>query len=166
MITKEQFDAQLGRLIDTFGDRAFSEQRAYMIWKTVSHLTRDDFQDIVDNFIRCAKQAPLPAEFSEAVSKKGGRGGVLVLGELRPKETALCHDCADSGFVRLWRKDGADDWAKWVIGSAPCHCQRGAELIEVAKRKRKVDLGPQFSDYWRRSYSVMRPYDDSAGPNV
>jgi len=159
MIAREQFDAQLNRLIDTFGDRAFSEQRSFMIWKIVAHLDREDFQEIVDNFIRCAKHAPLPAEFSEAVGKRGGRGLALVLGEMRPLVEANCKDCCDSGFIRLHRSEGAETWAKWAVGSAPCHCVRGAELIEAAKRKRKVDLGPQFADHWLKSYSIIPPIE-------
>jgi len=160
-INHAQFRLQVDRLVDTFGERAFSDQRETMIWEMVQGLDYDFVIAIVDSFIRGAKQAPLPADFSEAIAKAEKHGAKLYrLGENRPKEIARCRSCADSGFARVVRKDGADAWAKWSHGSAPCHCARGRELIEAGRRMRPspFDLGGQYGDHWTKSYRIISPW--------
>ena len=152
-VTRDEFQFQFSRLIDAFGDKGFSEQRELMIWSILKNLPYVAVIGIVDNFIRCAKYPPLPADFSEAVSKCGVKGE-MILGDIQ--EIAKCQDCDDSGFVRLERLPQHDAWAKWIQGSAPCHCNRGSMLIEAGKRMKPKahDAGPQFNDYWRRSYRI------------
>lgn len=159
MITREQFLLQVQRLCSTFGDRNFPEQRSAMIWDSVKDLDYEPVIGIVDGFIRGSKSTPLPIEFSEAAKeiRKGMGAKQYALGEVQPQNIAKCWDCGDSGFIRLRRNQEHDEWAKWHIGSAPCHCYRGRDLIAAAKRMKKgpTDLGPQFSDNWKKSYTVL-----------
>lgn len=172
IVSRAQFDLQVDRLSDTFGDRYFPEQRTLMMWDAAKGKDYDAIIGVVDNFIRCAKQAPLPAEFSVAVSEATkGSQKKYALGDLQPKEIASCRDCADSGFIRLLRNKEYDEWAKWQCGSAPCHCYRGKALgIAAKKAKSSCDLGPQFGEHWRKSYSVLDPWsgyeDENHGPGA
>ncbi len=154
-ITRDQFQLQIDRLTDTFGGNKFPDQRSAMIWDDVSDLPYETVIAIVDTFIRNSKFAPLPGDFSEAVKACGIQIKRYALGETQPREIARCHDCMDSGFIRLTRNETFEPWAKWESGSAPCHCHRGKMLIEAGKRKPKdpIDLGAQFNDSWLRSYS-------------
>lgn len=156
MITKDQFRLQMERLIDTFGDR-FPAQRELMIWESVDDLEYSQVIRIVDSFIRKSKTAPLPADFGEAVAleRKSTGSKTYALGELQPRETCRCLDCADSGFIRLERIAGHQAWAKFETGSAPCHCDRGA----LISRNQKYNLGPQFNDAWRSSYKILPAYE-------
>ncbi len=86
------------------------------------------------------------------------------LGEIQPRGIAKCWDCGDSGFVRLTRKQEFEEWARWSSGSAPCHCPRGAELISAAARRSPpLDLGPQFNDLWKTSYSINPSWHEDDG---
>lgn len=165
MITREQFQLQIDRLTDTFGDKAFPDQRVSMIWESAQEHLYPTVIAVVDQFIRNSKSAPLPGDFAEALSASKSEKRKYALGELRPKEICQCMDCADSGLIRLTRKESFEEWAKWSSGSAPCHCFRGRMAIEAAARKPKhpLDLGTQFSDHWRNSYSVIREYEAMGG---
>ncbi len=155
-ITRDQFQLQIDRLADTFGDRFFPEQRTLMIWDYVRGIEYSIVISIVDGFIRGSKTPPLPSDFSQAtaeVARSSGRK--YALGEIKPREICKCFDCADSGFVHVIRIDGHDEWAKWENGSASCHCPSGRELIAAAKRmKSPTDLGSQFSEHWKKSYRI------------
>lgn len=152
MITRDQFQLQVDRLCDCFGDRHFPDQRVRMIWDSAEGNEYQTVIAIVDGFIRSSKHAPLPADFSEAINEatKGSKRK-YALGELQPREIAKCQDCLDSGFIRLNSEN--------VIGSAPCHCHRGKMLIEAGKRKNKnpINLGPQFNETWLKGYTI-EPY--------
>lgn len=161
MITKEQFRLQIERLADTFGDKAFPDQRVHMMWESAQEHLYPTVISIVDQFIRNSKSAPLPGDFAEALSASRSQKRKYALSEMRPKEICQCFDCADSGFIRLVRNEQFEEWAEWASGSAPCHCHRGRMAIEAAARKPKgpIDLGPQFSDHWLSSYTVVPEYE-------
>lgn len=155
-ISKDQFYLQTERLVNAFGERSFPEQRTLMIWESVSGLEYGTVIKIVDRFIRESKTAPLPVNFFEAVKAESGAGPKrYALGEIKPKELAQCLDCGDSGFIRLERKDEFEEWAKWQIGSAPCACYRGRELVESG---RKHNFGPRFNEEWKKSYKIISVY--------
>jgi hypothetical protein len=163
-ITRDQFYLQIERLSDTFGEKYFPEQRTLMIWETVSDLEYNTVIAVVDAFIRNSKHAPLPSDFIEAVrdaTKNTKRK--YSLGEIQPREIAQCFDCGDSGFIRLKRNETFETWAVWETGSAPCHCYRGKMLIDAGQRKPKnpIDLGPQFGEHWKNSYTVLAEYENS-----
>lgn len=161
MITKDQFRIQIDRLCDTFSDNAFSDQRVAMIWDIVDGLAYPTVIAIVDGFISSAKHAPLPDDFKKAAHGFSGKQKRnYALGEVKPFEEAHCKDCGDSGLIRLQRKYGHDEWARYDSGSAPCHCHRGAELIEAGKRRAKepIDFGPQFGEHWLKSYGIVSSY--------
>lgn len=164
-ITREQFLLQIDRLCDTFTDKAFPDQRTHMMWESAQGHLYPTVIAVVDAFIRNSKAAPLPGDFSEALAATKSEKRKFALGEIQPQEICQCLDCGDSGFIRLARKERFEEWAKWNIGSAPCHCHRGRMAIEAAKRKPKnpIDLGPQFSSAWRNSYSVMPSYEALRG---
>lgn len=74
MITREQFQLQVQRLEDTFGDRHFSDQRTHMIWGYVKDFDYQVIIRMVDHFIRSSKQAPLPIDFQNAVKAEERNG--------------------------------------------------------------------------------------------
>lgn len=160
-ITKEQFQLQIDRLCDAFGDNRFPDQRVRMMWDSAEENDYGVVIGVVDSFIRGSKYAPLPSDFSLAIFEATiGTKKKFCLGEVQPEEIAKCKDCGDSGFIRLIRNQAFEEWAKWETGSAPCHCYRGKMAIDAAKRKPKnsTDLGPQFADFWRSSYSIISAY--------
>lgn len=163
-VRREQLEIQLDRLEQTFGDKAFSEQRALMIWNAVSHLDYQSVIGIVDGFIRSSKFAPLPQEFFEAAKGYEAQSKNYSLGECVPREIARCLDCGDSGFAPVVRRHEFEAWALWESGSAPCHCSRGAEMLEAGKRRKPkpIDFGSQFNDRWKLSYSISPVYGGSA----
>lgn len=161
IVSRDQLSLQLDRLIDTFGDKAFSDQRVALIWEVVEGLEYSQVIAVVDEFLKRSRYAPLPGEFSDALKDARRSRRQFALGDLQPIEIAKCWDCADSGFIRVVRKRDYESWAKWDSGSAPCHCHRGRMAIEAARKlKSPIDLGPQFSDRWRTSYEPNPAYTE------
>lgn len=160
-VTRDQFSVQLDRLIATFGDKAFSDQRVHLIWEALDGLDYANVITITSGFIRESRYAPLPADFAKAAREFRRNRRLYALGEIQPAASCVCMDCGDSGFVRVARKDSHEAWAVWRIGSAPCHCDRGRQLIEAGRRMRSpTDFGPQFEDRWLKSYEIMPAWDN------
>lgn len=162
-MTEYCFTTQIARLRAVFGEKPFHQHRLEIIHRATKALPDQAFEQICSLFLTEMKYAPMPKDFIEASRefKRGSRP--YALGELQPREIALCWDCADSGFVRIKRLENYEPWAKWEVGSAPCQCLRGKFAIEAARRhKSPVDLGPQFNIAWRKSYEIMATH----GPNA
>jgi hypothetical protein len=141
VITRAQLGVQIDRLVDTYGDKAFSDQRVHLIWEAVEHLDYANVITLVDAFIRSEKNPPLPADFATAAREFRPQGKRYALGEIQPREIARCWDCGDSGFLQFTNQR--------CSGSCPCHCIRGEQLIEAGKRMRSpTDFGPQYRDEW------------------
>lgn len=131
-----------------------------MLWNIFKNTPYVTVIAIIDHFIRSSRYAPMPADIAELVARSGASGKSKALGEIRLRSEAKCHDCADSGFIRLSRLPAHEPWAKYLDGSAPCHCHRGRQLIEAGRRlKEPHDFGPQYSDHWSRSYRILNPWD-------
>lgn len=155
-MTDGQFKIQLDRLKIAFGEKPFDHQRLYLIRDSLRHLSYEQFERMVDRFIREKKpnDPPLPKDFAEIAKIEGGQKRKIALGEYYPQELAECWDCGDSGFIRLVRNEDYDEWAKWDRGSAPCHCDKGRQVSQ----NKKHNLGLQFNETWKKSYSVLPCY--------
>lgn len=67
---RDEFNAQISRLVATFNKSAFTDERITLIYKSVSGLKANEFGRIVDQFIANFRQAPLPKDFQEAANKE------------------------------------------------------------------------------------------------
>lgn len=70
MIDPKIFNEQIIRLRGCFGDRAYPDDRAKVIWDEVKFLNNDWLKKTVDKFIGELRQAPLLIEFREAASRE------------------------------------------------------------------------------------------------
>jgi len=68
-----EFDNQINRLRDCFGDRAYSDERAKLIWNSCQSFDTQWFRRLVDGMISTEKHAPLPAAFYDAASQERER---------------------------------------------------------------------------------------------
>lgn len=152
-IQREQLSLQIDRMVDVWGEKAFSDQRELSIWETVEGLEYSQVISIVDGFIRTSRYAPLPQDFKEASREFTRATKRYALGENWPHDLALCKDCLDSGFCYVTRNENYEPWATAPGGNAPCHCNQGKRLIEAARRK-NTDLGGQFGPHWENSYRL------------
>ncbi len=154
-ITRDQMSLQIDRLVDVFGEKAFSEQRQHMIWEVLDGLDYKLVIGIVDMFIRANKYAPLPVDFSKACEGMDRGGMKRQLGEYA--EHPACGDCHDSGFVSVERKDEHEEWARCAGGSAACHCERGRQVLFTLRNspKHPVDLKCQWGPQWEASYAIV-----------
>lgn len=69
----EQFDMQVNRLKDVYGDKAFPDQRIKIIWREVQDFDASWFTRVVDGLIGSERYAPLMDKFAEAASKERER---------------------------------------------------------------------------------------------
>jgi hypothetical protein len=68
-----EFDQQVNRLKDCFGDRNYSDERMKVIWKEVGTLSSYWLSSVIDQFIGECRQAPLMPEFREQIAKERER---------------------------------------------------------------------------------------------
>ncbi len=149
MITRDQLRLQIDRLCDTYGDKPFSDQREHLIWEAVEGLEYAQVIKMVDEFISRMRNAPLPNDFSEAAKLYGRAKERYALGEDKPIEEANCKDCLDSGLIRATVPSDVYQKGGRVSGFAPCHCQRGAQIIAAGlRRKHPIHFGPQWRPDW------------------
>lgn len=66
-MTPDQFKKQILRLQSRFGDRAFDNEFAELVWRIVDGMRHDEFVKVVETFIgaRSHNKPPLLSEFRE-----------------------------------------------------------------------------------------------------
>ncbi len=69
-MTQFEFAQEFARLIETFGARAFPEERNKLIWKQVSDMDIVWFKTLCDRMIGDMRQPPMVPDFREAAYKE------------------------------------------------------------------------------------------------
>lgn len=67
-MTAYEFDTQINRLKDVFGDRHYPDERVKLLWRAVSDYPGKWFSKTVDKFIGECRQPPLLPEFRTEVA--------------------------------------------------------------------------------------------------
>lgn len=139
-----QFQYQIRRLQEQFGNQNYSQERIKLIWREVKDIEPFWFEKTVDRFIGECRQAPLLPEFRDAIA---------VLREThRPKQSfgpanietvSSCSNCKGNGIFVCGLKEASGLWA------FRCHCSLGErdqrKLIPQFKREH-LDQGFYYID--------------------
>jgi len=137
-----------------------SPGRTELIWGIVKDVEGADFHSAVTTMIESMRKPPMPADFRDAI--KGCK--VTSTSSLGVEmEEANCKDCMDSGLVPLVRKEHYEPWARCKAGRAPCHCNKGRDLLEadkMAPERSKVGFKSQYGFEWNTSYAIQRRSND------
>lgn len=72
-MNEPQFQAQMSRLIETFGVAAYKPERVRLIWREVNQRSAEWFTRLVDRFVGSSRQAPLLPEFRDAAAEEAER---------------------------------------------------------------------------------------------
>jgi hypothetical protein len=68
-----EFDTQISRLKNTFGDRAYPDERLKLIWREVREFSSGWFEKLVDRLICDSRLPPLLPEFRNEISRERER---------------------------------------------------------------------------------------------
>lgn len=67
------FDAQVSRILETYGERSFPRERAKLLWSEVQCLSNFWMIQIVDYFIGSLRQSPLISDFRDQIARERER---------------------------------------------------------------------------------------------
>lgn len=129
-MTKIEFNGQMARVISTFDERHYSEDRLDIIWRMVESLEFFEFRKVVDHLINTFRQAPLPKDFFEASA--GYRKNRLGVDDTSADPD--CAECLDTGFFRVRYHDDQDS-ATLMRCNCPMGAARYADLFIPAWEK-------------------------------
>ena len=148
-MSKEQFDIQIRRLIDCYGDKTFNDQRLMQFFTAVKDLPYLRFVRIVDHIIRNQRYAPLPKDFYEAA--RGERNAMhsenryTTDSGFNHRYEPDCPLCGDTGELDVVEK-GDPNKHTWVIA---CKCRKGAESVWHTKHELQR-LTPEIENRFNR----------------
>lgn len=69
----DQFQNQLGRLVEQFGKASYGTERSRILWQEVQGLEERWFSVVVDRFLGESRQAPLLPDFREEILRERER---------------------------------------------------------------------------------------------
>jgi len=118
-ITIAEFEREIGRMKNSFGEKSYGEERAKLIWKSVKDLNLDTFRKIVNGFISSFKYPPLPVDFANQAwseRKKLPTGSF----EKAPENETECYDCGNFGFLSIE--------SNTIKGLVACSCSFGLDI--------------------------------------
>lgn len=104
MVSTSEFDKNIIKLQETFGEKAFSSGRVEIIWDAVKDLNDDWFNKQVKKFLSMSKNSPLPEDFIDAAAKERNPKQELIKSECHICDTygAVLRDDAN-GIMYAWR---------------------------------------------------------------
>jgi hypothetical protein len=120
-VTEAEFQKQMNRLAETFGAASYKGDRVTMLWRRVKDFSSHWLERTVDGFVLGSRQAPLPADFEEAISLERERVWKAKksdgLHEVRASYS--CGVCKDTGVYVCSHPHKGGMWG------FRCHCERG-----------------------------------------
>lgn len=146
-ITEGQFDIQMQRIYQTFGEKNYSSQRMALIWQVAKQVSYQDFEKICNHLLATFRYAPLPKDFADAVTAEARGKNFEDIGrysdQVRININQIdCASCNDVGVVKVDYRDGggttlmrclcaqaalhSDEIVQWdralgqVFNTAPC----------------------------------------------
>jgi len=134
-MTDNEFEDQMGRLFEVFGDKGFTKGRLKRINDIMAHRPLFVMKKLVDRFIDEKRYAPLPNDFWECVRVQP------VQEEAKPSD---CEHC-DDGLIIAVRRDGKAGRA----GFACSHCAiglKGAGGMAI--------WGPKWEDDYQKGWEL------------
>lgn len=131
----------LNRLVNVFGQNAFSSERVRRIASILSGIPDKVISSIVDTMIDTMKSAPTPNDF--AIAANSWKRANHRFDEISPSEFELhCSDCFDTGF--MFCKVNESEPTTLIF----CHCHEGKVQNDLAPDvyipKWEKDLGTLF----------------------
>jgi hypothetical protein len=110
-----EFDLEIKRLAECFGEKHFPRERLRLIWNGVATLSATGWRKVVDKILLTSRTAPMPNEIIElaraiereefASTVKGAANAIFA--EILPKDMPRpkrCPHCNDSGLVSAIRR--------------------------------------------------------------
>lgn len=143
---RHEFESQIERLKNTFGDRPFADERIKLILTAVKGMSGEWFRYLTDAMIisRSTSNAPLPKDFAEAVSdelqqyrEEKRKDSVTAWEDLNYK----CDYCRDTGVYLCTSNAQAGLWA------FRCHCEKGLSDPRKQIPYYKSTHGAEFTYY-------------------
>lgn len=148
-MTEYQFNLEIERLKQSYGDRPYSVPRTRLLWEIVKGIDADFFSKWVDRMLLDSKYAPGGPEFRElydswqAVQRR----------RANPNER-LCAVCGDEGRLLAIKKD---DWTKTAFLCTFCDAAKSEGLNKNLAKPGEPDF---FNAWWspdkERDY-VLKP---------
>lgn len=133
-MTQIEFMGQFRRLIETFGSKAFPEERNRLIWKHLCDMDAGWFERLANNMIGDMRHAPLLKDFREAAVKErsANRNAQMIQNlptweNFDPTAGPGCYDCGDEGYIETWKLP-----AKVYSRRFRCICARGGNQPNLA----------------------------------
>lgn len=141
-MTQVEFDTQVKRLVDTYGEKAFPAERVRIMWGHVSGYDRDWFRRLCDKLIASCRQAPVYADYAEDVNHERDRIWTAQKHSRKVVEMRdwACSTCHGLGAVLARKIDGGAAYA------FKCSCGAG-------KADRRAF--PHWRDEYQESYRVV-----------
>lgn len=98
-MNQKQFQFQVERLKNVYGENNYKSERVMMLEKSFINLNYEDFKSAIDELISNQKFAPLKNQIAEAVSlvTRNRSGGSLPPG---------CFRCSNTGRIFVSKPDG------------------------------------------------------------
>lgn len=96
-MTREEFQAQMNRLAETYGPNQYKPERLTVIWGLVKHQSGEWLQQTVSRLIGSMRQAPLVPEFEEALALERERSSSRQSVSYDWTPTPKCSYCRDMG---------------------------------------------------------------------
>ena len=150
----QDFEVHFGRMVETWGQKAYPRPRVSQIWESVKGMTSWEFSKIVDALIGSSKFAPLLVDI-EAASKQVKNKNQHQRRDrfLEQNQDKSCPWCFGEGFVICQRRDDLTDFV------FRCNCDF-ASFFDYKFEPWQISLESIYEPEYERRQGVQLKLED------
>lgn len=140
-MNRNEFGVELSRLIDVYGEKAYPDARAELLFAWASRMTTENFKALVSNLIANYDRAPMLSKFKESFDQLG------IANSMKKFE---CNYCNGSGFI-------PDD--KILPTVYRCRCPLGESMSKSIQQWKGmlIRIVPTTAELdWRNALKAVR----------
>ena len=143
-MTKEEFDLQIMRLREEYGDKKVSSEKAAIFWSKLNEIDAEDFTEVVDSLISNLGRAPLLSDFTTPLQPQ-----LRALEDREEGELPECTECRSTGTVMVMRAQRIDGELTYQRVGYRCHCKRGSRLCRTIGAVAEPSTYAYHYDFYR-----------------
>lgn len=163
-MTEVEFTKEATRLLKTYGDKAFPQERLQLVFKKFQHYPSDLFAEVISEVIADCISVPNITKMQEYANVVKGRRQDVRVDPFafarerilqKSKEQTTCRHCQSGGIVTAIRKGDPHNY-EWDF---LCNCGAGALCAQLPEHRglQRKDFGleMEFVSKWSEEYSEV-----------
>ena len=136
-MTRSEFDYQIIRLQEVYGEKKYPEERQKIFWERFNEVDDRTFTETVSNLIADSERAPMAKDLMAILRPIINE---IRMSKERAEEAKKCPTCKDNGMVYVGGWEGPLHGGGFTDNWKRCHCLFGRQHSHLGPVEKDIEL--------------------------